>query len=69
MPEPKKGRIDVLTLFGGSSAEESEESSSDLCVKAMWKAIKKDDFDGFKEAVNELLSYKPDKADDEDLDD
>jgi hypothetical protein len=61
-----KGRIDVMALLGTPAKEEQESTPSSMAAKAMWKAIKRDDEDGFIEALDEYCKYmKPDKAADD----
>ena len=55
----KAGRIDVMTVLGGpDDDDEAGASSSDMACKAMWKAIKGDDYEGFKMALNDYLGYR-----------
>jgi hypothetical protein len=54
----KPGRLDVLLV--GSPKDDGEESSSpkDLACKALWKAIKKDDYEAFATALDDYLEYR-----------
>lgn len=58
------GRLDVL-LMGPkpkkdkeSDEEATETTSEDMACKAMWQAIKEDDYAGFKTAIKDFLSYR-----------
>lgn len=56
--KPKK--IDIMTILGTgksqSEEEDSESSDSDLALKAVFKALKSDDFEGFKEGMVEWMN-------------
>lgn len=65
-----KGRIDVAALLVGKpKGEETEASSSDMACKAMWKAIKGDDYEGFKEALGDFVKYSKSDPGEPDADD
>lgn len=76
MEKPAKARVDIFTLLGGKSDEKDEGEdmgSADLALKAAFRAVKEDDFDGFKEAMTEWMSCckesESSESDDYDLDD
>lgn len=59
----KPGRIDVLAVVpGGEGEDEDGASSADMACKAMWRAIKGDDYEGFKMALNDYLGYRESDA-------
>lgn len=58
------GRLDIVTVLGGKPSEESEDddaSPMDMACKAMFKAIKKDDYGTFKTALDDYLTYRDEK--------
>ena len=57
--KPKKSSVDIFALLGNKPGEdeESDLDSGDLALKAAFKAIKADDFDGFKEAMTEWQTH------------
>lgn len=76
MEKPAKARVDIFTLLGGKSDEKDEGEdmgSADLALKAAFRAVKDDDFDGFKEAMNEWRKCSEESessdSDDYELDD
>ena len=48
--------VDILALLTGSPAGGDEDSSSDLRAKAIFKAIKNDDFASFKKALRDYVT-------------
>lgn len=53
----------ILALFGGGDAgEEGGEESKDMACKAMFKAIKRDDYESFASALDDFLTYREDGA-------
>lgn len=65
-----KGRLGIA-IFGGNPGESDEDdqpTAADMACKSMWKAIKSDDYEGFKMGLREYLDYRdkePDKSADE----
>ena len=68
MDKPKKS-IDILTILGGKPTEESDDDMdpSELSLKAAFKAIKANDFEGFRDSLNEWMTQC--KADSDDTED
>lgn len=58
------GRLDIVSILGGKPSEDGdgEESSKDMACKALFKAIKRDDYEGFKVALNDFLEYREEDA-------
>lgn len=56
----KAGRIDILTVLGGPDDDDDAASASpaDAACKAVWTAIKGDDYEGFKMALNDWAGYR-----------
>ncbi len=64
--------LEIMSIFGSPKGDSEEGSSEkDMACKALWKSIKRDDYDTFKEALAEYMSYSKDssKEDSEDEDD
>jgi hypothetical protein len=58
----KQGKgVGLLAILGGGPGEGSG-SSKDMACKAMWKAIKRDDYEGFKSAMDEYLTYREEES-------
>lgn len=55
----KAGRLDVVML-GKPSDDVEAESSKAMACKALWKAIKKDDYEAFASALDDFLEYRED---------
>lgn len=53
------GRLGILLGIGKPDAEE-ESSPKDMACKALWKSIKRDDYEGFKSALADYLEYASD---------
>lgn len=66
------GRIGIAVLApGDSDDDEAGASPKDMACKAMWSALKDDDYDGFQLALDDYLRYrdKAKSAEDTDEDD
>ena len=58
MDGAKKARVDIFSIIGGKPTEDADDgdmSSADLALKAAFKAVKNDDFEGFKEGMSEWM--------------
>jgi hypothetical protein len=47
----------LLAILGGKP-EGEDESPKDMACKALFKAVKRDDYDAFKTALDDYLTYR-----------
>ncbi len=64
----KSGRLGILLGVGAPDAE-GEPSPKDMACKALWKSIKKDDYEGFKSALSDFLKYHDEASEEDDHED
>lgn len=64
-----KGRLDILVLKPGKKGGEDKESPKDAACKALWEAIQEDDYEGFKTALDDYLTYREDEKSEPESDD
>lgn len=56
----KPGRLGSVIIMGDN--EDEEASPLDMALKGMWRAIKEDDEDGFKESFKECVKHCSDES-------